>query len=1346
MSPLQNLLMCLVFLVGSAPARALEPEVIPDILKPWIPWVLSDQPQHQCPFFAQDFQQKRCSWPGLLKLDLESTQGRFSGEWTLYQPDWLILPGDTQHWPQHVLVNQKPAVVIDQQGKPAIWAPAGHYQLSGEFHWDSLPESLAIASDTGLIQLSLDHKPVHYPRIDQGSLWLKSVQNLENNAAKDSLDLQVFRLVMDDNPLQLVTQLEINVSGKAREISLSHALLPGFIPVKLDSPLPARIETDGRLLLQVRPGRWIVSIHARHPQPLTQLDLSINDSAWPEAEIWVFQPMPALRLVEIENLPAIDASQTNLPAEWGHLPAYRIKQGQRMGFKLIRRGDPEPEPNQLRLQRKLWLDFDGQGYSISDRISGKMTRDWRLNALTETQLGQVLLNGRNHLITQQGDKQQGVEVRRGDIQLQADSRITSTIGQLNAVGWRQSFQQVQAELNIPPGWRLLAVSGVDNDPDSWLTRWTLLDLFLVLIAALAIARLWSWQWGLVALLSLALFWHEADAPRWIWLNTLAALALVRVWPENRFLPWVKGYRNLCWLSLVLIVIPFMVAQIRIGLYPQLERPWQPIQPTPYADSVVADVEMTTGGMPEEMLASPAPSAAKLSRNMLKAYPAALDSAESAVNFDRIDPEANLQTGLGLPQWQWQTVQLSWNGVVDSQQQIHFWYLSPTWNLLLHIFQVLLVTLMSLKILGALQTPWKLSLPTLTAWLLAPLLLLPMPDSMADIPDQVMLDQLKAHLSQPPKCLPDCAEIASMKITSDIAEMRIELEIHAQQTLAVPLPAQQNQWLPEQVEVDGKPAQGLVRQDDGLLWLVLAQGVHKVQLQGHHGQQYKFSLPLPLIPQHSELAITGWQVEGLYENGKTAEQLQFTQLNVERKNAEQLSQQSDLPAFVRIERTLHLGLDWLVTTKVVRLANNDIPVILKVPLLPGEAVTSEQIRVENGQVLINMAAGTAELEWQSILEKREQMDLRASDTSQWSEVWRADISPIWHLQASGIAAVHHQDQQGAWLPEWRPWPGESVSLHISRPQPVSGPTLTVDKTQLRVQPGKRSQLADLTLNIRSSKGGQHTLTLPAQAILQSVSIDGVTQPIRQKADSVTLPIRPGAQQVMLNWQTPDAQATIMHTPSVNLGVESVNSHIQLISAQDRWLLLTFGPNFGPAVLIWGLLVVLLILAIGLGRVRVTPLKSWQWFLLLIGLSQIHIAAGLLVVLWLFALGLRARQSPENATSFNVLQIALGGLTITSVMLLFVAVQQGLLGTPDMQITGNQSTLWDLKWYQDHSGPILPSATVVSVPMTVYRLAMLSWSLWMALSLLDWLRWGWGCFNSSGMWKKPLNQPKPAKNQT
>jgi hypothetical protein len=43
------------------------------------------------------------------------------------------------------------------------------------------------------------------------------------------------------------------------------------------------------------------------------------------------------------------------------------------------------------------------------------------------------------------------------------------------------------------------------------------------------------------------------------------------------------------------------------------------------------------------------------------------------------------------------------------------------------------------------------------------------------------------------------------------------------------------------------------------------------------------------------------------------------------------------------------------------------------------------------------------------------------------------------------------------------------------------------------------------------------------------------------------------------------------------------------------------------------------------------------------------------------------------------------------------------------------------------------------MLVYRGAMLAWSLWLALALLRWLRWGWLAFSSGGLWRNVPRKP-------
>jgi hypothetical protein len=77
----------------------------------------------------------------------------------------------------------------------------------------------------------------------------------------------------------------------------------------------------------------------------------------------------------------------------------------------------------------------------------------------DMELGRVAVNGEDQFITSLiKDNKQGIELRTVNINVVADSQWQGGFS-LPASGWDVDFQQVSAELNIPPGWRLLAVSG-----------------------------------------------------------------------------------------------------------------------------------------------------------------------------------------------------------------------------------------------------------------------------------------------------------------------------------------------------------------------------------------------------------------------------------------------------------------------------------------------------------------------------------------------------------------------------------------------------------------------------------------------------------------------------------------------------------------------------------------------------------------------------------------------------------------------------------------------------------------------------------------------------------------------
>jgi hypothetical protein len=141
--------------------------------------------------------------------------------------------------------------------------------------------------------------------------------------------------------------------------------------------------------------------------------------------------------------------------------------------------------------------------------------------------------------------------------------------------------------------------------------------------------------------------------------------------------------------------------------------------------------------------------------------------------------------------------------------------------------------------------------------------------------------------------------------------------------------------------------------------------------------------------------------------------------------------------------------------------------------------------------------------------------------------------------------------------------------------------------------------------------------------------------------------------------------------------------------------------------------------------------------------VSVVAGAAFVGWLLALGWRGRHRSEalGATLFNVLQMAIVGWTLAALGILAVSLYQGLLGTPEMQVLGNGSISSLLRWFTDRCDPTLPTALMVSVPLLVYRGAMLAWALWIALALLHQLRWGRGAFTTGGGWRKRAPRGAP-----
>ena len=1066
--------MLVASLAGGAFALAASPggvtqaaPPVPESLRGWAPWVLHGREEETCPPLASDGAVRICSWPTALALDLNERGGTFTQDWDAARAAWAPLPGDAAHWPFDVIVDgaAAAAAVTGAGDAPRVQLEPGVHRIQGKFRWEGLPEALPVPAATGVITLAVGGAVVELPAFDpQGRLWLQ--RRAGEAAAEDRLEVDVARLVRDTIPLQVLTRLRLRVSGQVREVFFPGAVPPGVTPISLDSRLPARIEPGGGLRVQVRPGDWAVNFGVRHAGQLSTLQAAALPAPWPGQETWAFEAQGDLQVRELGgSATPIDPQQTTLPEEWRRNPSFLVLPGQELSFTTTRRGDPQPAPDRLSLSRTVWLAMDGASLTFRDEIGGVKNTGWRLEINAPLEAGRVAVGGVEQLITRRaGSNRAGVELRQGNVQLVAESTMPRRAGsRIPAVGWAQDFSEVRGTLNLPPGWRLLALTGADRAGNTWVSRWTLLDLFLVLIFGLAIWRLWGRWTGLAALVTLALCWHEPGAPTWVWVPLLIAAALERAVPSQKGRQLARLAARAFLLAIVATATPFVVTQARHGLYPQLaHRGGMPTTSSKMAAAPAArpsSAEQVAEGL--DAVKSDAP------QRSAKAYRSSYgESQQLPTNL----PNAAIQTGKGLPEWQWERVDFSWNGPVRRDETLRLFLLGPRANLGLAVARILLTVVLLLSVGGFLprRRPAARADAGVVAALCAALLLWPGAAGAADIPDRALLDELAKRLLEPPACVPHCADIPRMKVETTPARLTLSLEIHAAAEVAVPLPSNPEQWMPDRITADGAPARGVLRRE-GRLWLLAPRGVTRVVMSGPLPRLETVLLPLPLRPHRVETALAGWSIDGVRPDGRADEQLQLSRAGRAAAGDAGELRAAALPPFVEVERTLRLGIDWVVETVVRRVGPTGSAVVVAVPLLPGESVTLEGVQTDAGRVLVNMGPTADSYAWTSLLQQTPVIALAAGATDPWYEVWRLDASPIWHVETSGIPVVHHQ-RENRWLPEWRPWPGESVALAVSRPEGVPGQTVTIDRSLFALAPGNRATDTRLSFTMRGSQGG------------------------------------------------------------------------------------------------------------------------------------------------------------------------------------------------------------------------------------------------------------------------------------
>ncbi|WP_144393739.1 hypothetical protein [Pleionea sediminis] len=1334
---------------------------IPTELKPWVPWVNKHLDFIDCPMFnggqVLSESDRACIWPATLEFKVSRTRAEIEQNWRVYKDSWIPLPGDQQTWPVMVMANGKRVLVQKRNGHPYVFLKEGAAKIQGYYKWDQQPEKFYIPEVVGNLDLTVNGTKVHSPNYEKNYVLLGQGFSSGNNIAlksENTLQVKVFRLVKDDHPIFLTTRLNLDISGTIREINLGPVLIDEFQPIGIDSGLPAFLNEKRELIIQAKPGSWVLKLHAYALPHVTSLTTPNNTkSVWPEQEVWAFKNNPEIRVATLIDLPVIDAESADLPFEWREYPSFLYEKGEKATIEEKVRGVPEDTNNQMTLNRNVWLSFNGQMWIFDDHISGRMRKDWRLEMEEPYLLEHAQENEESLLITTANNNKTGIEVRNPNLNISAMG-IIEPINSMLVTGWSDRFDSVNWRINLPPAHRLIAAQGSESS-SSWIEQWTLWNIFWVLLISVIAYRFTTLKMAAVTLVTLVLIFHETGAPIASFSSLLIAFVLHRAaLLANGWLP--KLTRSALVLSGLVFAVSFglfFVHQVKIILHPQLEKtsPLKSNSSRIYSLSGPADNAM--------MMSEPAMETQMFEKEKMQDQRVAVKGSRIKPSLERYQKNTVIQMGSGKPAWEWQKYNLSWNSPVSQEQEVQLWIASP-WLMVLWRVAAILGLLAVVLMAVSLSIKKKLSMQYVKQLLGAVVIVccvpITSPEAQAEVPSEKVLTELKQWLHQPPECFPECVTISGMRIISSekngIENLSLELQVDAFDETVFPIP-QSEHWTVQSVLIDGR-AQNWMVFKNGYRWIKINKGRFKVELRGVLSGATQFNLAFPLVPHNVQNLSDVWELEGLINNNLKSNEIGFSKRasalarsveDTESTNANQVERALSIEPMVKVEREIQLGSDWRMVTRVSRIAPLKGDLNLSIPLLSFEEVISSGVIVKDNQAKILIPSERHSVSWRSTLKPESPIKLKASEINSFVEEWIIQFSHQWRVSVSGnVPEVWPKQIDNVnWAFRYLPLKGEALDIDISKPEPVKGNVQSFDEVVISVSPGDYQRNVEMKAKYRSSRGGQSVINVGNGEQLNAI-VDGRKEYLQIQDGLINYTMSPGEHQLDFNWRETKELGFKTVLPQVDLNAPMSNISVKWTVPRDRWVIWTQGPVIGPAIIYWGELLAFLLLAAIVWRTQMFPIPASSWLILGLGLSTQSWGLLVMITVWFIVLAVNNKYRMQyKPWLHNIIQIALVGFSVITLMALIASVPVSLLSRPDMGIAGNLSNGNLLMWYDDLSSQQTPEISVYSLPLWVYKLFMLAWALWLAFAIVKWARWGWTTMSRGEFWK-PI--PRKRKNES
>jgi len=1363
----------------------------PQALEEWRQWLVEQKTVQDVPRFQSNYATTVPLWYSPLNIITNDTVAHFSQEFTIFKDTlWVSLPGGV-YWPSNIECStDNNPVIVNRNGTPSLLLPPGNHRVSGKIIWETQPDQLTIHKTNSIVNLILNESKIHNPQIINGKLTLKQENPLQVLHQADLVTIKLFRQLNDNIPQTIISRLELSITGSKREIDLGTLLPPNSEIVSLSSTIPALIDNEGKLKVQVTPGSSVITLVSRTKSIQNEFVTTDGNEDWPVQEVWSIQQNPTQRTFTVSGAPLVDPTQVQIPQQWRSLPAYILKSGDTLSLTETSRGNSNPLPNQLSLNRKLILDFDGNGFTVQDQINGTVYEATQLSLSSPYELGKATLNNEAQLVIHT-DSGIGIGIKKGNITLNGVGRIESSISKIPTIGWDSPMERFTGTLLLPPGWDIFHIMGTDSVSHSKIDQWDLWDIFLVLLIIVLAFKFLGLKWSIPVSAMLLLLYHTAGAPQLSWLNIFIAGAILIKLPEHRGRNILRAYYVLSLILITISILPLTVSTVREILYPNISQS-EYLNVNNFMNTQQYDVDFKTASYEQEVSNEEAYFTGGGGEpqdydQQLGGYASGIDAVlqandvnysiregsgfgansggvddllnslksvsnspreyyqQQAIQQEKLKTMAtddNLQTGPGVPTWGWNSCRFSIEGKVDTDHELKLYLITPTVNRILKLISITLLIAIIIRLFKVVKdTPMvvKKSNPKPVATTLLFLLsaiLLPQQLLADEYPPQYLFNRVEqevtTELNKTPLWFSQSAEMRDGKLELTDSSLMLTMNIPSRNELvAFPVLQGVSGWIPDEIRVGERSQDTQYSYLHNNFTVNLSKGSNRVTLSGDI-QGNGTALTFPSTIHNLEVVALGWSVEGIEKGTVPGRTIRLTRTVVQETKEGEFGTQPPAPLFCRVDRSLYFGYEQTAQTTITRIAPFNSPVTLKIPLLPNEAVITPDMKIDSQFVTVTLPANSNFATYESRFPMNTTLALIAPNSNEYSETWNIESDSRFRITTSGLTPIVSRGQVQSWLPR----SGDTLTVSIIKPDAVIGNTTTIESANLAISGNKTSTKSTLTLSVNSSRGEPMWAILPDNAEVEELHING-QQALNYREDTLTIPLTPGVQNISLKWSSKQGITSVTKTDLIELSEPGVNCTITYsIPPESRWLLALSGPIMGPSVIVWSIIIVLLIIAILLPKFAETALNTPEWLLLFVGVASVNYIGILPILFWmiLFSYRLNAKKDDLIGWKFNLMQIILVGITVIAMLTLVSMIPVGLLSSPAMIVKGNGSSSYFYQWYQDRTGTTLPQGTIYSLPFWAYRTVRLLWSVWIAVQIPKWLKWVWKSFSSVRIWSK------------